>query len=116
MDWVWLIHEGLPVHVHRVANIFIDRGPLGDLVSESYVQVLLRKVAADGSFVDFIGNGRYIDRWIEVGGDLFIAERDYVRDLARSIPQAAAASRDPAAERLVWARDASDVSYRLLGA
>src|SRR4051812_44573022 len=63
MDWIWPIHARMVLHVHRVANVFIKGNANGDLVSESYVQVLLRTAdSVDGSLTDTIGNGRYIDR------------------------------------------------------
>ncbi|MGO4689709.1 nuclear transport factor 2 family protein [Glaciibacter sp. 2TAF33] len=120
MDWIWPIHARMLVHVHRVVNIFIERNPDGDLVSESYVQVLLRTTSDDGSITDNIGNGRYIDRWAEHGGRLVIVEREYVRDATRAY---AHEQKDMSALRpesngaaLTWARDESDASYRLLRA
>src|SRR3954466_10073274 len=47
MDWIWPIHARMELHVHRVANIFIDRNSNGELVSEAYVQVLLRVQSGD---------------------------------------------------------------------
>ena len=120
MDWIWPIHARMLVHVHRVANIFIERNPNGDLVSESYVQVILRTVADDGSMTDTIGNGRYIDRWVKQGERLVIVERDYVRDSTRAYPHE---QKDMSTVRpesdgvpLTWARDESDASYRMLRA
>lgn len=120
MDWIWPIHTKMQVHVHRVGNIFIERNPGGQLVSESYVQVLLRTVDADGAITDNIGNGRYVDRWEERNGRLVIVERDYVRDATRAYPHEqkdmSAVRPESAAPALVWARDESDASYRLLRA
>lgn len=117
MDWVWPVHEALQLHVHRVANVFIVRNPSGSLVSEAYVQVLLRK-EADGEVLDTFGYGRYIDRWEERGGRLVILERDYVRDAVRTTtaPRHDMSSVRPTTEgvELTWARDASDASYRLM--
>lgn len=120
MDWIWPIHARMLVHVHRVANIFIERNPDGDLVSESYVQVILRTAADDGSMTDTIGNGRYIDRWTEQGERPVIVERGYVRDSTRTYPHE---QKDMSAVRpesdgatLIWARDESDASYRMLRA
>lgn len=118
MDWIWPIHARMSVHVHRVANIFIERAPGGSLVSEAYVQVLLRTTADDGSITDNIGNGRYIDRWVEHEGALLIAERDYVRDVTRTYPHEArdlsAVRPESGSSALTWARDATDASYRML--
>jgi hypothetical protein len=120
MDWIWPIHARMLVHVHRVVNVFIEHNPAGDLVSESYVQVLLRTVADDGSVTDTIGNGRYIDRWAEQEGRLVIVERDYVRDAARAYPydqkDMSAVRPESNGSALTWARDESDASYRLLRA
>jgi hypothetical protein len=120
MDWIWPIHGRMRVHVHRVANVFIERNPDGDLVSESYVQVLLRTVADDGSITDNIGNGRYVDRWADRNGGLVIVERDFIRDVTRSYPheqQDTSVMRPESNEApLTWARDESDASYRLLRA
>jgi hypothetical protein len=118
MDWIWPIHERMPVHVHRVTNIFLERRPDGVLVSESYVHVILRTVSEDGSLVDNVGNGRYIDRWEEADGELRIVERGYVRDMSRRYPfheGPLAAPPQSDAPSLTWARDRSDASYRLLG-
>jgi hypothetical protein len=120
MDWIWPIHARMLVHVHRVVNVFIERNAAGDLVSESYVQVLLRTVADDGSVTDNIGNGRYVDRWVEQDGRLVIVERDYVRDATRAYPHEqkdmSAVRPDSNGSALSWARDESDASYRLLRA
>lgn len=120
MDWIWPIHARMLVHVHRVVNVFIERSPGGGLVSESYVQVLLRTVSDDGSITDNIGNGRYIDRWVEQEGRLVIVDRDYVRDATRAYPHEqkdmSAVRPESAGAALTWARDESDASYRLLRA
>jgi hypothetical protein len=120
MDWIWPIHGRMLAHVHRVVNVFIERTPHGDLVSEAYVQVLLRTTAEDGAITDNIGNGRYVDRWIQRDGHLVIAERDYVRDATRTYPheQTEQSAVRPAASvgTLTWARDESDASYRMLRA
>lgn len=120
MDWIWPIHARMLVHVHRVVNIFIEHNPAGQLVSESYVQVLLRTTSDDGAITDNIGNGRYIDRWEEQDGRLVIVERDYVRDTIRTYPHEqkdlSAVRPEPSGAALTWARDESDASYRLLRA
>jgi hypothetical protein len=121
MDWIWPIHARMVLHVHRVANIFIERNAKGDLVSESYVQVLLRTAdSVDGSMTDTIGNGRYVDRWVERDGRLVIVERDYVRDANRAYPHEQndipVVRPDSDGAALQWARDESDASYRLLRA
>ncbi|WP_167042229.1 nuclear transport factor 2 family protein [Salinibacterium sp. ZJ454] len=116
MDWVWPFHEKLELNVHRVANVFIDRTPSGDLVSESYVTSLLRR--RDGEiYVDRVGYGRYIDRWARTGDRLVIVERDYVNDLVTELKNPANAARAvaPAAgvPALEPGRDRGDASYRL---
>jgi SnoaL-like domain len=120
MDWIWPIHARMLVHVHRVANIFIERNPSGELVSESYVQVLLRTAADDGAITDTIGNGRYVDRWAEQDGRLVIVERNYVLDAIRAYPHeqddVSPVQPDSSTAALTWARDESDGSYRLLRA
>jgi SnoaL-like domain len=119
VDWIWPIHARMVLHVHRVANIFIDRDSHGSLVSESYVQVLLRTPASvDGPMTDNIGDGRYVDRWVEKQGTLIIVERDYIRDAVRTyshVPNDAPTVRSASsAAALGSARDGSDASYRLL--
>ena len=100
MDWIWPIHARMLVHVHRVANIFIERNPAGDLVSESYVQVLLRTAnSVDGAITDSIGNGRYIDRWVEQDGRLVIVERDECRTRRARIRTSRTTSRPCAPSR-----------------
>jgi len=121
MDWLWPIHARMLLHVHRVANISIERGAEGSLVSESYVQVLLRTVdPVDGTTTNTIGNGRYIDRWVGQNGVLVIVERDYIRDATRAYPheQNDISTVRPGSNdaELTWARDTSDASYRLLRA
>ena len=119
VDWIWPIHARMVVHVHRVANIFVDRDSQGRLVSESYIQVLLRsRGPADGSMTDNVGDGRYVDRWVDDNGTLTICERDYIRDAVRTyahVPNDAPAVRAASdAAALASARDGSDASYRLL--
>ncbi|MGO4689710.1 nuclear transport factor 2 family protein [Glaciibacter sp. 2TAF33] len=117
MDWVWPFHEKLELNVHRVANVFIDRNPSGDLISESYVTSLLRR-RDGGSYVDRVGYGRYIDRWVSIDNRLAIAEREYVNDLVTEMKTPADAARAvaPASEvlSLEAGRDQNDASYRLL--
>jgi hypothetical protein len=120
MDWIWPIHARMVLHVHRVANIFIDRDPAGDLVSEAYVTTLLRR--ADGAeYVDRVGHGRYIDRWKATEGQrLTIVRRDYVNDavseLRNSDVSAQAVSPVDDIPRLPSSRDREDSSYRMFGA
>lgn len=117
MDWVWPFHEKLELNVHRVANVFIERNPSGDLVSESYVTSLLRR--RDGEvFVDRVGYGRYIDRWAETDdGRLAIIEREYVNDLVTEMRNPAETARAVAPVDGVPAFEATrsrdDASYRL---
>lgn len=117
MDWVWPFHEKLDLNIHRVANVFIDRNPSGHLVSESYVTSLLRRRDGD-AFVDRVGYGRYIDRWVETGNGLAIAEREYVNDLVTELTNPADAKRAVAPADgvpvLEPRRDRNDGSYRLL--
>lgn len=116
MDWVWPFHEKLEVNVHRVANVFIDRNPSGDLVSESYVTSLLRR--RDGEvFIDRVGYGRYLDRWTATDDGLAIAEREYVNDVVTELRNPSVAKRAVApadgVPTLEPRRDHDDASYRL---
>jgi hypothetical protein len=117
IDWVWKLHEPLSLHVHRIANIYIERTQAGELVSESYVQVLLR-AEADGQITDTIGRGRYVDRWVSTEGQFLIAERDFITDAITTTtfqspqPLDGHAAERPAA--LACARGPEDASYRLL--
>ncbi|WP_166875223.1 nuclear transport factor 2 family protein [Salinibacterium sp. ZJ450] len=117
VNWVWPFHEKLELNVHRVANVFIDRNPSGDLVSEAYVTSLLRR--REGAIhVDRVGYGRYIDRWAETDGRLAIVERDYVNDLITEQENPANAARPVAPTAGVPVREPGrnrgDASYRLL--
>ncbi|MDR5699122.1 nuclear transport factor 2 family protein [Agromyces aerolatus] len=118
MDWVWPFHEKLELNAHRIANVFIERNPSGELVSESYVTSLLRR--RDGErFVDRVGYGRYIDRWAETGdGRLVIAEREYVNDLVTEMTNPAETARAVApvdgVPAFAASRGPDDASYRLL--
>ncbi|WP_166875274.1 nuclear transport factor 2 family protein [Salinibacterium sp. ZJ450] len=120
MDWVWPFHEKLELNVHRVANVYIERNPSGDLVSESYVISLLRR--RDGEvFIDRAGYGRYIDRWTATDdGRLAIIERDYVNDLVTESknPRDGARAVAPVdgVPPLEARRDQNDASYRLFTA
>jgi hypothetical protein len=117
MDWVWPFHERFELNVHRVANVFIDRNPSGDLVSESYVTSMLRRRDGEG-YVDRVGYGRYVDRWARTGQRLAIVERDFLNDLITELknPAVTAPAVDWADEvpALAARRDAKDASYRLL--
>jgi hypothetical protein len=119
MDWVWPFHEKLELNIHRVANVFIERNPSGDLVSESYVTSLLRRRDRD-DFVDRVGYGRYIDRWTETDRGLAIAERDYVNDVVTELKNPATGGSVAAPAEGVPALDArrghDDPSYRLFTA
>jgi hypothetical protein len=116
MDWVWPFHEKLELNIHRVANVFIERNPSGDLVSETYVTSMLRRRDGD-EFVDRIGYGRYIDRWAETARGLAIAERDCVNDLISELRTPAGRASAVAPVAGVPALDArrghDDPSYRL---
>lgn len=117
LDWVWPFHEKLELNVHRVANVFIDRNPSGDLVSESYVTSLLRR-RDGGVYVDRVGYGRYIDRWVATDGHrLTIVEREYINDLVTELKNPAVTARvvAPVDEVPVLqpSRDREDASYRL---
>lgn len=117
MDWVWPFHERLEVNVHRVANVFIDRNPSGDLVSESYVTSLLRRRESE-VFVDRVGYGRYIDRWAEADArGLAIIEREYVNDVITELESSIEAPRAVAPVAGVPTREPrrarDDASYRL---
>lgn len=120
MDWVWPFHEQLELNIHRMANVFIQRNPSGELVSESYVtSILRRRDSAD--FIDRSGFGRYIDRWAETEqGHLAIVEREYVNDLVTELRTPAEGRRAVAPVETIpflpAARDHSDGSYRLLAA
>jgi hypothetical protein len=116
MDWVWPFHEKLVLNIHRVANVYIERNPSGDLVSETYVTSQLRR--RDGhEYVDRIGYGRYIDRWAETANGLAIAEREYVNDLVTELRNPAAkagvVAPAPGVPALQAQRDHDDPSYRL---
>jgi hypothetical protein len=119
MDWVWPFHERLELNIHRVANVFIDRNPSGDLVSESYVTSMLRRRQDDG-FVDRVGYGRYVDRWAQADHGLAIAERDYVNDLITELrcpaTEGSVAARAEGVSALIARRGQDDPSYRLFTA
>lgn len=116
MDWVWPFHERLELNIHRVANVFIERNPSGDLVSESYVTSLLRRRDGD-AVIDRVGFGRYIDRWTETTDGLAIIEREYVNDLVTEMKNPASPARAVAPVEGIPAlearRDRGDGSYRL---
>jgi SnoaL-like domain len=117
MDWVWPFHKKLELNIHRVANVFIDRNPSGQLVSETYVTSTLRR--RDGAvYIDRVGYGRYIDRWARRDRDrLAIVERDFINDCLTELRNPAVAA--PAVELvdevsvLEARRDHEDASYRL---
>jgi hypothetical protein len=117
MDWAWSLHATLVGHVHRVANVFIERNPSGDLVSESYVATTLRRLDGD-EHLDRVAYGRYIDRWVRRGGRLVIAERDYVTDVVRETRNALevplAVTTEPGIDARLSTRDTADASHRLL--
>jgi len=61
--WLWPIHAAMVGHSHQVANVLVDFGGDGAVVSEAYVTVVLRSATPAGDLVDLTGRGRYLDTW-----------------------------------------------------
>jgi hypothetical protein len=81
VDWVWNAHTAFTAHSHQVTNILIHVDLAdGRAVSESYVTVALRMAPNEGSVIDIVGRGRYLDRWSHRDGRWAIDHRQFVDD------------------------------------
>ncbi len=81
VDWAWNAHTAFTAHSHQVTNILIYVDLADDrAVSESYVTVALRTPPTDGSLIDVVGRGRYVDRWSCRDGRWAIDHRQFVGD------------------------------------
>ena len=81
VDWAWNAHTAFTAHSHQVTNILIRVDLANDrAVSESYVTVALRTPPTDGSLIDIVGRGRYVDRWSRRDDRWAIDHRQFVGD------------------------------------
>jgi hypothetical protein len=113
VDWVWNAHTAFTAHSHQVTNILIHVD-LGDnaAVSESYVTVALRTAPNEGSVIDIVGRGRYLDRWSHREGRWAIDHRQYVDDFQAVYPMAATEATDRSTS--TGRRGPDDPSYGVL--
>ncbi len=112
VDWVWAAHQGLAAHSHQITNILIDVD--GDrATSEAYVTVALRTKPDEGSIVDIVDRGRYLDRWSLRQGVWAIDSRTFVEDFQAvyPVPLTEATGGSQATGR----RGPNDPSYHVLG-
>jgi hypothetical protein len=113
VDWVWNAHTAFTAHSHQVTNILISVDLADDrAVSESYVTVALRTAPNEGSVIDVVGRGRYLDRWSRRGDRWAIDHRQYVDDFQSvyTMPATDAIAASAATGR----RGPDDPSYEVL--
>ena len=122
IDWLWPVHAAMVLTRHVVTNtiIHVDGDRAG---SECYVTVTLR-LERDGTLIDILGGGRYIDTLERIDGAWAIQHRQYISEWNRVEPVAQTqgafsdrpliAPRNPEAPRTTPSRDRSDYSYRVL--
>lgn len=113
IDWVWKAHEAFTAHSHQITNVLIDVDLEHDrAVSESYVTVALRMPSHNGSVVDIVGRGRYVDRWSRRDGRWAIDHRHFVDDFQAVYPMAATDATDGSSA--TGRRGPDDPSYAVL--
>jgi hypothetical protein len=115
---LWPAHEAMLNHVHTIGNVVFASAGADRAVTEAQVRVTLR-FENDGTTVDLIGLGRYLDRWERRGTRWLITDRTYVSDMTNVQPVGAPdvdhqLRRAPDARRIGGTRDRSDPSYPLL--
>ncbi|HEY8216673.1 MAG TPA: nuclear transport factor 2 family protein [Acidimicrobiia bacterium] len=113
VDWVWQAHASFVAHSHQVTNILIEVDLGNDRArSESYVTVALRTAPLDGSVMDIVGRGRYVDRWSRRDGRWAIDHRRYIDDFQAVHPMAVTEVTDRSSATGV--RGPEDASYDVL--
>jgi hypothetical protein len=87
IDMVMEAHLNFVSHSHQFSNILISID--GDTAtSETYGDVTLRRIDADGHCFDMRNLGRYVDRWENRDGEWRIIARTYLHDFDQSGPSA----------------------------
>ena len=84
VDMVMEAHPSYHAHSHQFSNIsiWID----GDTArSETYGDVTLRRIDADGQCWDSRNLGRYVDRWERRDGEWRIIDRRYLHDFDATV-------------------------------
>lgn len=106
-DFIDVVHPPMQTHTHHLSNIRVrvDGDRAG---SETYVLVLARMAAPDGTLSDLVSRGRYVDRWERRDGEWRISHRQYLHsaDDLRPVASAGFPTRGT--------RDASDPGYGVL--
>lgn len=111
IEWVIPRQAAIPYTTHFVGNELIEVD--GDVARcESYM-VAFYRIVVEGIEQDFMGFGRYVDRFELRDGAWRIAERITVFDKERidPVPRAVSTLTD---QLIRGARDANDPSYRVL--
>lgn len=104
LDMIMEAHPHFHAHSHQMSTISIEVD--GDTAfSETYGDVTLRRIDADGTCWDTRSLGRYADRWERRDGEWRIVDRRYVHDLDQTW--------SPRGQfRTTGRRDRLDASYR----
>jgi hypothetical protein len=114
IDWVWKAHEAFTAHSHQITNVLITVDLAKErAVSESYVTVALRTAPTDGSVIDIVGRGRYVDRWSRRDGRWAIDHRHFLDDFQAVHPMEATGATDRSAS--TGLRGPDDPSYEVMG-
>jgi hypothetical protein len=83
IDMVMEAHPNYASHSHQFSNILISvQGHTA--TSETYGDVTLRLIDADGLCRDSRNLGRYVDRWERRSGEWRIIDRKYLHDFDQS--------------------------------
>ena len=110
IEWMWTAHAPVVAHLHQVHNVFVELD--GDnAASEAYYTAVLRFERRDGSPVDRVVRGRYLDRWSARQGVWAVDHRRAMQDI-ESVTDTRTTGRTDGAAR----RDTTDPSYELFRA
>ena len=125
VEWLWPVHAAMRATRHVVSNILIELEASGERAgAETYWSLVLRVPRGEATY-DIIAGGRYLDRFERIDGVWALRHRASLLDVDRVEAVAATlanlggppliAPNNPGAPGSVWARDASDHSYAVVG-
>jgi hypothetical protein len=124
ISWFQKRHEPIPFSMHMVANIVIDFADMNNALVESYHSVIQTypqaakaslaqfvgpEVLEKGDEFDFVGYGRYVDRFQKRDGEWRILRRTLVSGRKMVLP--ATVPHEPDSRWISDRRDANDTLY-----
>ncbi len=88
IEWVWEAHAAMERHSHQITNVLVELGDDGvSATSEAYVTVVLWTLPdGDGTQMELVGRGRYLDKWEKREGRWAIAHRTHLLDTSSQFP------------------------------